>query len=223
MKRSTLDTLVLVLVAGLAFGGCAVEGGCFKDTDCADGRICEEGVCVSDSDFSGLEGGGGGGGGDSQPSETGDCLDVSCNSELNACEAGCQSLLDCLFSCETDSCAEGCVERSAESAVGQVSDLFDCYDAYCADGGGSGGDSTSTDSTSGASSAAINQCITGAGNFCGCAAAADDSCSDSESDSYYNTCVAGEESGLFDALYCMGQTTPSSLQGCLDLFDRCFP
>jgi hypothetical protein len=158
-----------------------------------------------------------GGGGD-------DCMDRYCGREIDSCGYGCQELIGCLMECETDACFDRCFQNTTEEAAGQVYDVIVCLEDNCSDEPESHSEPREPEpSPSGASNAEINQCIDGIGHFCGCASAAGDSCSDSEVDNLYNSCLAGYQWQGFDAYVCMGSSVPSSLSGCLSLFDACIP
>lgn len=63
-----------------------------------------------------------------QPMNEPSCFERQCSAEINACSAGCASLLSCLETCASDTCAERCVRESNDRAISELQALFECSD-----------------------------------------------------------------------------------------------
>lgn len=211
---ASLRTVAAAAVLGALLGGCTNRDPGRPPAPTADGGVAGGGGGGGDGVGEG-DGEGGAGGGDGSS-----CLEAYCSRELEGCGTGCQELLQCATSCETDACIDGCVSRASQASLEQAGALLSCFDANCSGDAGSGG---GDGGGSGTSTADINRCIDGIAVLCGCSSAADSPCTESEAERYYNGCLAGYDWELFDAFLCLGDRSPSSLEGCLSALETCIP
>jgi hypothetical protein len=133
----------MLLVQGCFSTASDDEGGCTKDTDCAEGRICESRRCVPNpilgsGGTGGSSGTGGSGGsatgGTGQACSTSDPILCPTPDEMSLCIQGAYQTIDCVTACTTLGFEVGPCEETRGCGCGRPTNA-DCetgVNAFCA-------------------------------------------------------------------------------------------